>query len=271
MLTRRQTLFAAAAIPAAGLAAPLRAEAPLLGASAPVPFHRITLGAFEVTTLLAGTRTQDKPQETFGMNVSAEEFARVSAENRIPADRSQGFFTPTVVNTGAELVLFDTGLAPGAITAALAAAGYAPDQVDVVVLTHMHGDHIGGLMGEAGPTFPNARYVTGAVEHNFWSGEPSEGFTKAVVPLNDRMTFVDEGGAAVPGLTAMAAFGHSPGHMVWQVESQGQRLVIAADLANHPVWSLAYPAGRSVSTATRRRRPGRGARSWACWRRTGCR
>ncbi len=259
MLTRRQTFMTAAALPAA-LALPVRAEAPLLGPSAPAPFHRIRLGGFEVTALLAGTRTQDKPQETFGLNVSAEDFARVSAENRIPADRSQGYFTPTVVNTGAELVLFDTGLDPAGITGALAAAGYTPGQVDTVVLTHMHPDHIGGLAGDAGPTFPNARIVTGAVEHNFWTAEPSEGFTAKVAPLNDRITFVDDGGSAGAGLTAMAAFGHSPGHMGWMLESEGQRLMLTADLANHPVWSLAYPdwqvrfdRDKAAAAAARRR------------------
>jgi len=83
----------------------------------------------------------------------------------------QNFFIPTLVNTGADLVLFDTGLSSDGTLAALTAAGVTPDQVDVVVLTHMHGDHIGGLMGANAttPTFTNARYVTGSVEHNNWS------------------------------------------------------------------------------------------------------
>jgi glyoxylase-like metal-dependent hydrolase (beta-lactamase superfamily II) len=259
-LSRRQALAAAAALPlAAALPRPAAAAAPMLGASA-AAFHRFTLGTFEVTALLAGTRTSDTPQETFGLNVTPEEFAAVSAANFIPADRSQGFFTPTVVNTGAELVLFDTGLAPEAITGVLAAAGYAPGQVDVVVLTHMHRDHIGGLAGEGGPTFPNARYVTGAVEHNHWSAAGNETFDAMVRPLNEKMTFVEDGGSAVPGLTAMAAFGHSPGHMAWLVETGGQRLAITADLANHHVWSLAHPdwevrfdADKPAAAATRRR------------------
>jgi glyoxylase-like metal-dependent hydrolase (beta-lactamase superfamily II) len=78
---------------------------------------------------------------------------------------TQNFFTPTVVNTGAEIVLFDTGLSAEGTLAALTAAGMTADMVDVVVITHMHGDHIGGLMGADGttPTYPNARYVTGAL------------------------------------------------------------------------------------------------------------
>lgn len=242
-LSRRQALFAGATMPlAATLPLPVFAKAEMQG-SGFAPWNRFKLGAFEVTTLLAGTRAGDKPQETFGTNASPEEFAALSAANFIPDDRTQNFFTPTLVNTGAELVLFDTGLAAEGTLAALTAAGYTPDQVDVVVLTHMHGDHIGGLMGADGttPTFANARYVTGSVEHNHWSGAANEGFDKNVKPLNDKFTFLDDGGSVVTGITGMAAFGHSPGHMVYQVESDGQRLMITADTANHYVWSLQKP------------------------------
>jgi len=110
-LSRRKALFTAAALPLAApallSARPALAAAPQQGA-AHAPFHRVKVGGFEVTTVLAGTRAGDKPQETFGMNVPAEEFAAVSAANFIPADKTFNFFTPVVVNTGAELVLFDT-------------------------------------------------------------------------------------------------------------------------------------------------------------------
>ena len=242
-LSRRQALFAGATMPlAAALPLPVFAKAEMQG-SGFAPWNRFKLGSFEVTTLIAGTRAGDQPQETFGTNASAEEFAALSAANFIPADRTQTFFTPTLVNTGAELVLFDTGLAAEGTLAALTAAGYTPDQVDVVVLTHMHGDHIGGLMGADGttPTFANARYVTGSVEHNHWSGAANEGFDKNVRPLNEKTTFLDDAGSVVSGITGMAAFGHSPGHMVYQVDSDGQRLMITADTANHYVWSLQKP------------------------------
>lgn len=243
-LSRRQALLAAASMPFAAplLSRPSLARAEMQG-SGFAPFHRFKLGSFEVTTLLVGTRAGEKPQEIFGMNASREDFAALSAASFIPTDKAQFFFTPTLVNTGAELVLFDTGLAAEGTLAALTAAGIAPDQVDVVVLTHMHGDHIGGLMGADGttPTFANARYVTGSVEHNHWSGAANEGFDKNVKPLNAKITFLDDGGSPASGITAMSAFGHSPGHMVYQVESDGQRLAITADTANHYVWSLQKP------------------------------
>jgi glyoxylase-like metal-dependent hydrolase (beta-lactamase superfamily II) len=239
--TRRQALAASAALPfAAAAAGPALAAAEMKGATTPT-HNRITLGAFEVTTLLAGTTPRDEIQTIFGMNVSPEDFAAVSAENFIPADRSQFFFTPTVVNTGTELVLFDTGLNPEGITAALAAAGYTPDQVDTVVITHMHGDHIGGLGIGDDLTFPNARYVTGAVEHNHWAGAANERFDAVVAPLNDRFSFLDDGGSVASGITANAAFGHTPGHMTYRIESEGKSLMLIADLANHPIWSLERP------------------------------
>ena len=260
-MTRRTALFAAAAAPFAPAllrAIPAQAEAPLQG-SAMATFNRFALGGFEVTTLLAGTRTVEKPQEIFGMNVDAATFATASAANFIPTDKAQFFFTPTLVNTGTELVLFDTGLAPDGIIAPLAAAGITPDQIDTVVITHMHGDHIGGLMGAAGPTFPNARYVTGAMENNYWAGAANDGYEAAVRPLLDKVSFVDDGGSVASGITAMAAFGHSPGHMAYRLESNGALLVIAADTANHYVWSLAYPdwevrfdADKAAAAATRR-------------------
>ena len=261
-LSRRQALFAGATMPLAATFLPgiARAQEAMQG-SGFAPWNRFKLGSFEVTTLLAGTRASDKPQETFGTNASPEDFAALSAANFIPADMTQNFFTPTVVNTGSEIVLFDTGLSAEGTLAALTAAGMTPDMVDVVVITHMHGDHIGGLMGADGttPTYPNARYVTGAVEHNHWSGAANEGFDKNVRPLNDKFTFLDDAGTVAGGITAMAAFGHSPGHMVYQVESGGQRVMITADTANHFVWSLQRPdwevrfdADKAAAAATRR-------------------
>lgn len=243
-LTRRTALKCAAALPLAGTAlasaTPAFAAAEMMG-MATSPFNRFKLGAFEVTALLAGTRTVDDAQGIFGMNVSEQDFAKVSAQNLIPSDRAQFFFTPTVVNTGSELVLLDTGLNSAGISGALSAAGYSADQVDVVVLTHMHGDHIGGLMTGGAPTFPNARYITGGVEHNHWSNAGNDRFDANVTPLNDKMTFLDDGGAVASGITAIGTFGHTPGHMGYMLESGGAQLMLIADLANHYVWSLAYP------------------------------
>lgn len=257
-LTRRQALGGAAAIPAAALATPSFAAAH----AAKMPLSRdFTLGDFKVTTLLAGSAKRDQPQGIFGMNVDAETFSEVSAANHIPTDSTQFFFTPTVVNTGSEVILFDTGLNAGGITDALAGAGYAPSDINTVVLTHMHGDHIGGLSDDTGAeTFSNARYIAGRTEYDHWAAAGNERFDGKVKPLAEKMTFLEDGGDVTGGIRAMAAFGHTPGHMTYMLDSGDKQMLLMADLANHYVWSLAYPdwevrfdADKAAAAASRRK------------------
>lgn len=256
-LTRRNLMMGAAALPFAPLAA--KASAPMFGAEIP-KFQRVKLGGFEVTTLLAGAATRPDPQSIFGMNVNAQEFAEVSARANLPTDRVQLSFAPTVINTGKELVLFDTGPDPDGMIAALEAAGYTPNMVDLVVITHMHGDHIGGLMQDGTPTFPHARYVTGQVEFDAWAKMDDEGFETRMRPLAEQTTLMADAASAFGGHTAMAAFGHTPGHMVHRIESDGKSLLVAGDFANHYVWSLAHPdwevkfdMDKSAAARTRRK------------------
>jgi len=239
--SRRTALIGAAALPlAAATATSSRAAAPMLGI-AQENFRRVKVGSFEVTTLLAGTRPVEDPHKIFGLNVEAETFNSVSAAEGLSTDAAQFFFTPTLVNNGSELVLFDTGLQGAATVQAIESAGYTADQVDKVVITHMHGDHIGGLSTDGTPTFANAAYVTGAVEFDAWSGTGNDNFDGKVAPLAEQMTMLDDGGSPASGITAMAAFGHTPGHMTYMVEDGGTQLIIGADFANHYVWSLAHP------------------------------
>lgn len=259
-MSRRHAMLAAAALPLGAAALPrmARAAAEMQGPG-PQRFNRFTLGGMEVTALLAATRTVPDPQTIFGLNATEEEFEEISEANFIPTDRAQFFFTPTLVNTGEQLILFDTGTDAEAITSALQAAGHEPDEVDLVVLTHMHGDHIGGLMADGAPTFGNARYMAGSVEHNHWMQAGNEGFDTMVRPLNDQMDFVEGGDSVAPGITMMEAFGHTPGHMAVMLESEGEQLALIADTANHYVWSLAQPdwevrfdMDKAAAAATRR-------------------
>lgn len=259
-MTRRQALLTGAATPLATL--PLSAAADGHASAAAAPVHSdFNVGDFRVTTLLAGSRPVEEPQGIFGMNVDADTFNAVSAENFLPTDMAQFYFTPTVVNTGSEVILFDTGLNAGGITAALAAAGYAPEDITHVVLTHMHGDHIGGLTDDSGAaTFANAAYITGQVEYDHWAAAENDGFNAKVLPLAEKMSFIGDGASVTSGITSMETFGHTPGHMGYMLESGGEQLMLFADMANHYVWSLAYPdwevrfdMDKAAAAATRRR------------------
>jgi len=259
-LSRRTALLGAlgagAALAASGIPTrPAQAAAPMLGPTKP-SVYRFKLGDFEVSTILDGAIQLDGPHPIFGANQKPEDVQKLAAENFLPTSRMAISFAPVVVNTGKELILFDTGNGAGrrpdagALRAMLGSAGYTPEQIDIVVLTHFHPDHIGGVMEDGKPAFANARYITGADEYNFWSpADKATGKTERVgklvqsnvVPLAEKMTFLEDNQDVVTGITAVDANGHTPGHMAFHVESEGKRLMITADTANHYVMSLQRP------------------------------
>ncbi|KIT15623.1 MBL fold metallo-hydrolase [Jannaschia aquimarina] len=258
-LSRRAALGATAALPAASL---LPATASADAHSGPPPqFRTFMLGDMEVTVLLAGQANREGDmQETFGMNVDAETFAQASRDAFIPTDQAVFFFQPTVVRTGGEVVLFDTGLNVEGITGVLGAAGFAPEDVTQLVITHMHPDHIGGLSEGGTPTFANARHITGETEMSAWQANPNDPFTEKVAPLADQFELIAPGAEIVSGITAVDMFGHTPGHMGYRMSSGDAQAMLCADMTNHYVWSLAHPdwevrfdMDKEAAAATRRR------------------
>lgn len=232
-----------------------QAAAPMLGPLKPT-VYRFTLGTFEITTINDGAIQLGGPHPIFGQNVDAAQVHELAAKHHLPTEQMIIGFAPVVVNTGTELVLFDTGNGAGRrpkaghLRALLASAGYTPEQIDVVVITHFHPDHIGGMLEDGKQAYPNARFVTGTAEYDFWSpADKATGKTERVgklvqsnvVPFAGQFSFLNDGQDVVTGITAVASFGHTPGHMAFHVESNGKRLMITGDVANHYIVSLQHP------------------------------
>lgn len=170
--------------------------------------------------------------------------------------------TATLIDTGDHLVLVDTGLGPGiapgegVLLDNLRGAGIVPEDIDTVIITHGHGDHIGGNADADGnPTFANARYVMSQEDWDFWTDEPRVeemipvaefrelllSFVRAhMTPLEDHFELIGYEEEIVPGITSIAAQGHTPGHMALRVESEGEVLWIGGDFAAHQV-TLPHP------------------------------
>ena len=258
-MTRRAALGASAALPAAAL---LPRPAVADGHAGPPPrFRSFGLGDMEVTVLLAGSAVREGDmQETFAMNVDAETFQAASDAAFIPTDQVVFYFQPTILRTGGDVVLFDTGLNPAGITGVLEAAGFAPGDVTKLVITHMHGDHVGGLSEGGTPIFANAQHYTGEAEMAAWQASPNDTFTDKVAPLADAFELIAPGAEIAPGVTAVDMFGHTPGHMGYRLSSGDAQAMLAADMTNHYVWSLAHPdwevrfdMDKAAAAATRRR------------------
>ncbi|RKK02394.1 MBL fold metallo-hydrolase [Pseudoroseomonas wenyumeiae] len=239
------------------------AAAPMLGPARP-RHYRFELGRFEVTMLLDAEAAIDGPWPVIGSNSSQAEVDRLMSDNLLPTHKYQPGFTPMIVNTGEQLILFDTGngakgFVPhpygGWLVDVLAPAGFAAEAIDLVVLSHGHPDHIGGMFENGRPLFPNARYTIGQVEYDFWARErghsgPLEAFAalfrEYVVPVADRTSFLKPGAEVARGIRTVEAYGHTPGHLCFHLESEGERLFFLGDCCHHHVASLARPDWHTV-------------------------
>jgi glyoxylase-like metal-dependent hydrolase (beta-lactamase superfamily II) len=239
----RRALAGAALIAAFGSA---HAEAPAAKGQSP-GWYRMPLGQFEVTALSDGTVAL--PVDKLLTNVKPERVTELLARSylKAPVETSVNGY---LINTGAKLVLIDVGAAGlfgptlGRLVANLKASGYQPEQVDEIYITHMHPDHVGGLVAGDKPVFPNAVVRADTREGAFWLAKenmdkaPAESkgfFQGAMASLNPyvaagRFKPFDGETELVPGVRALPARGHTPGHTIYAVESDGHRLVVWGDL-----------------------------------------
>jgi len=268
------SLLATPFVLSGGLATSARAGAPMLGAQRP-NHYRFKFGKFEITTINDGAFYLGGPFPIFGADQFPEDVEELAQAHHLSPKRMEIGFSPVIINTGKELVLFDTGNgdrrgdSAGHLQRAMKIAGYSPEQIDIVVLSHFHADHIGGLRMAGKLAFPNARYITGEVESNFWlhpdqAGGSTESTHKLAVahvkPVADNTTFIKDGATIASGITALFAPGHTPGHMAFHVESEGKRIFLGADFCNHyvmslqnPDWHMAFDMEKDQAGQTRRK------------------
>jgi glyoxylase-like metal-dependent hydrolase (beta-lactamase superfamily II) len=277
-LNRRNFLALGGAVAAIGATmSPAWAAAPMLGINMPKSW-RYKLGAFEVTTIADCESFIDGPYPLIGQNATEDEVRALMRANFLPETRYQPGFSPTVVNTGKELVLFDTGNGAqgfiprpqgGWLAAQLGPAGFKAEDIDVVVLSHGHPDHIAGLMEGDKPLCPNARYVICATEYDYWAPQGKHTgdlekmaavFRANALPVAEKFTMLKPGDDVVSGIRSLAAPGHTPGHLAFVIESEGKQMLFWGDCAHHHVASLARPdwhcvfdIDKEVAAATRRK------------------
>ncbi len=281
-LDRRKLLSAGlglAAMPALNFSttSPAEASAAMLGGWQP-KFYRFKFGAFEITTISDSEAFIDGPFPIIGANANEAEVQTLMRDNLLPEKKYQPGFSPTLVNTGKEIVLIDTGNGSngfiprpngGWLAAQLGPSGFKPEDIDIVLLSHGHPDHVAGIIESGKPLFPNARYVISGIEYDFWAPEGkfsgdleklASVFRANAHPVADKFTFIKPGDDVVTGIRAIEAYGHTPGHLAFMIESGGKSLLFWGDCAHHQVASLAHPEwhcvfdiDKSQGVATRRR------------------
>jgi glyoxylase-like metal-dependent hydrolase (beta-lactamase superfamily II) len=201
------------------------------------------------------------PSGTF-IGVPKEEVKKMLSDNFLAPDNVVLEQNSPIVNMGDKQILFDTGMGTsksfgpttGRQQKSMAEAGIKPGDIDAVVLSHAHIahiDHIGGILGEDNKSlFPNAQFYIAQSDFDYWTDEGKMGGAlkdfvvharKSLLPVRDRLVFFKDGQEFLPGIQAMAAPGHTLGHHIFMVTSEGKSFAFLGDLSHHAVLLLEKP------------------------------
>jgi glyoxylase-like metal-dependent hydrolase (beta-lactamase superfamily II) len=251
-LSRRHWLAGASATTAAGLVGsllPAVAKAPLLKTQAPA-FYRFNIGNIQATIVSDGVLV-GVTKTTF-IGPAANNVEKMMTDLFLPSENFVMDQNALVINTGDKLALFETGMASvkrnndmGLLVGNLKAAGIDPKDIDYLIPSHGHIDHIGGILAADGSlNFPNAQIFISQADLEYWTNEglagtPGEGSMRAarknLLPNRDRILFYSDGKEVIPGVQAMHTPGHTVGHTCFVISSGADTLYFAGDLAHHNV------------------------------------
>jgi glyoxylase-like metal-dependent hydrolase (beta-lactamase superfamily II) len=289
-LSRRNLMIGAGTLPLAsalagagligtGLAATTSAAAQTASGQQVPGLYRYKIGSIELTAVNDGARSFPLG-DGFVRNASRDQVNMALEAAFQPKDTMTVQFNPLLINNGGKLTLIDTGNGPqaanstvGKLIANLAWAGVKPSDIGTVVISHFHGDHINGLRGEDGSlAFPNAEILVPEAEWAFWMDEgemsrASEGLKgnfqnvrRVFKDIDSKVKRYQWDKEAVPGLTAVDASGHTPGHTAFVLASGNGKLFIQSDVTNTPIlfapnpdWQVQYDMDGAKAAATRRR------------------
>lgn len=272
-LTRRDLIVGGAALAAAGTTpSPTAAKMPPAKAQAP-GFFRRRLGEFEITALLDG----DIALELKLFSGDAAEMEKLSHAHYQPSP-PHAHVNAFAVNTGDKLYLVDTGTGNlmgsslGRVTENMVLAGIDPDQVDVILLTHLHPDHFGGLTVEGRPAFKNADIYLSEADAKFWLGNEMidkvpadfrpffQMASAAVKPYAHRLMPLPKNGEISAGVTTLALPGHTVGHTGFRFSSGKEQMLVWGDIVHNlalqfpkPEWTFAGDTDREQAAASRKK------------------
>lgn len=232
-----------------------------LADNAGAAFKTFPLGKLEVTALHDKDNYLTNDAKVLGVDVGEKEVAKVLSAAGAPTDKIKLSVDALLVKDGSKTILLDTGLGPnaqGQLIESLAKAGYKPEQITDVLITHVHGDHIGGLLTADGKqAFTQATVQISAPDWAWLQTMPKmKTLAEAIQP---QVKTFKPGDQVLPGITSVPLPGHTPGHVGYQIVSGKQRLLDIGDSAHSsivsltkPEWAIAYDNDRQEGIANRK-------------------